>query len=71
MARSLPPLSAAPPSAGEMWFEPKGTNEIVGIPLGVLDGNDVPSPKIRVWTDSATGWAPVDGNLPQYHKGDA
>jgi len=49
-----------------VWFESLDYPEIVAIPLGVLDDDDIPAPKMHIWTRSKPGWCTIHDNLPQH-----
>jgi hypothetical protein len=49
-----------------LWFEPAGLPHYLGIPLGVLDGDDAPSPKMHVWMSSKVSWVQIADGLPQH-----
>ena len=49
-----------------VWFESLDHPEIVGIPLGVLDSDDVPPPEMHIWVSSKPGWCSISDGLPEY-----
>jgi hypothetical protein len=39
---------------------------VLGIPLGGLEGVDIPGPEAHIFTDSKAGWYTITDSLPQY-----
>ena len=52
-----------------VWFESKEDDELVMLPLGVLDDGDIPSPGMHIWVTSKPGWCAIHDELPQHEKG--
>jgi hypothetical protein len=52
-----------------LWYEPEGAPQYRGIPLGVLDDGDIPTPAMHVWTKSKVPWAslPEDATAHETH----
>ena len=48
-----------------LWYEPANLPAFRGVPLGVIDEGDVPTPEMHVWTKSKVSWASID-ELPQH-----
>lgn len=51
-----------------LWFESKQRDDIVMLPLGVLDDGDVPSPGMHIWVASKPRWCVIHDGLPQYDR---
>ena len=49
-----------------LWYEPANVPAFRGIPLGVIDEGDVPTPGMHVWTKSKVSWASMDDSLPRH-----
>lgn len=49
-----------------LWYEPANVPAFRGVPLGVVDEGDVPTPGMHVWTKSKAAWASIDDTLPQH-----
>jgi len=49
-----------------LWYEPANLPAFRGVPLGVIDEGDVPTPEMHVWTKSKVSWASIDDELPQH-----
>lgn len=49
-----------------LWFESLDFPEVVAIPLGVLDGGDLPTPEMHIWTDSNPPWCVINDGLPKH-----
>jgi hypothetical protein len=49
-----------------LWYEPTALPQFRGIPLGVLDDEEVPGPQMHVWTRSKVSWAEISDGLPRY-----
>ncbi len=47
-------------------YEPANVPAFRGVPLGVVDEGDVPTPRMHVWTKSKVAWATIDDALPQH-----
>ena len=52
-----------------VWFESLDHPEIVGIPLGVLDDGEIPSPEMHLWVQSKPQWCAINDHLPQHQQG--
>jgi hypothetical protein len=50
-----------------LWYEPTRLPQFRGIPLGVIDDEGVPEPKMHVWTKSKVCWASISDDLPQHN----
>jgi hypothetical protein len=50
-----------------VWYEPKGLPQYLGIPLGIIDSGDVPTPAMHVWVKSKVPWLTISDSLPQYN----
>ena len=49
-----------------LWYEPAAVPAFRGIPLGVIDEGEVPTPMMHVWTQSKVSWASIDDALPRH-----
>ncbi len=49
-----------------VWFESHDYPNIVAVPLGVLDGGDIPSPAMHIWTQSNPAWCTITDDLPRH-----
>jgi hypothetical protein len=49
-----------------LWYEPANVPAFRGVPLGVIDEGDVPTPGMHVWTKSKVSWASIDDSLPTH-----
>jgi len=49
-----------------VWFESLEHPEIVGIPLGVLEGGEIPAPEMHLWVASKPAWCDIRDDLPQW-----
>jgi hypothetical protein len=49
-----------------LWYEPANAPAYRGVPLGVIDAGDVPTPEMHVWTQSQVSWASIDDELPRH-----
>ena len=49
-----------------LWYEPAGLAQFRGIPLGAIDGGDVATPAMHVWTKSKVDWITIGDDLPQH-----
>ena len=49
-----------------VWFESKEDEDIVMLPLGVLDDGNIPSPDMHIWVTSKPGWCAIHDELPQH-----
>jgi hypothetical protein len=49
-----------------LWYEPANVPTFRGIPLGVIDEGDVPTPQMHVWTQSKVSWASFEDELPRH-----
>ena len=49
-----------------LWYEPANVPAFRGVPLGVIDEGDVPTPGMHVWTRSMVSWASLDDSLPRH-----
>ncbi len=49
-----------------LWYEPANVPAFRGIPLGMVDEGDVPTPGMHVWTKSKVPWASIDDALPRH-----
>ena len=47
-----------------LWYEPASLPAFRGVPLGVIDAGEVPTPEMHVWTKSKVSWASIDDELP-------
>lgn len=54
-----------------VWFESKDDDDVVMLPLGVLDDADIPPPRMHIWVSSKPGWCAIHDELPQYARGPA
>ena len=52
-----------------LWFESIDYPQIVGIPLGVLDDEDLPKPEMHLWVSARPTWYHIDDDLPRHDKG--
>lgn len=52
-----------------VWFESIDFPDVVGIPLGVLDDDDLPPPEMHLWVDSNPSWCLILDGLPQHRRG--
>ncbi len=52
-----------------VWFESKDYADVVGIPLGLIDEGEVPTPEFHLWTDSMPTWCELNDDLPKYPQG--
>ena len=52
-----------------VWFESIDFPDVVGIPLGVLDSANLPSPEMHLWVDSKPSWCVILDDLPRHGKG--
>lgn len=52
-----------------LWFEPDAFVEILGIPLGVLDGAHIAAPQEHLWTSAMPAWSCIHDDLPQLPEG--
>jgi hypothetical protein len=48
-----------------LWYEPAALPQFRGIPLGIVEGADVPAPVMHVWTQSKVPWVALTDDLPQ------
>jgi hypothetical protein len=52
---------------GHVWSGDVGSDGVVGVRFGALDGDPGIAPRWRQWLSSAPGWAPIpDDGLPRY-----
>jgi|GEM_PF-3790889 len=49
-----------------VWFESIEFPEIIGIPLGVLEGEAIPAPEVHLWVSSNPAWCVIEDGLPAY-----
>ena len=49
-----------------LWYEPEGRPQYRGIPLGIVDEGDVPTPAMHVWTRSKVSWTSLPGDVPAH-----
>jgi hypothetical protein len=49
-----------------LWYEPANVPTFRGIPLGVIDAGDVPTPQMHVWMKSKVSWASFEDELPRH-----
>ncbi len=49
-----------------LWFESKENDDVVMLPMGVLDDSDVASPDMHIWVDSKPAWCAIHDDLPQH-----
>jgi hypothetical protein len=49
-----------------LWYEPDGRPQYRGIPFGILDEGEVPTPAMHVWTKSKVGWASIGDGVKEY-----
>ncbi len=47
-----------------VWFESTDFPEIIAIPLGVIDDEDIPLPEQHLWVDSKPDWRVINDDLP-------
>ncbi|NKB35513.1 MAG: GFA family protein [Pseudomonadales bacterium] len=52
-----------------VWFESIDFPEIVGIPLGVIDEGEIPTPEQHLWVNSKPDWCTINDELPQREQG--
>lgn len=52
-----------------VWFESIDFPEIIGIPLGIIDEGDIPSPEQHLWVNSKPQWCTINDELPQRKQG--
>lgn len=55
-----------PTCGSPVWFESIDRPDIVAIPLGALDGGNIPSPAMRIWVRSRPDWCAISDALPQH-----
>ena len=51
-----------------LWYEPDGMPQYRGIPLGVIDEGEVPSPAMHVWTRSKVAWVTLADDIPAHAR---
>lgn len=51
-----------------LWFESKQNDDIVMLPMGVLDDGDVPPPEMHIWVASKPHWCTISDGLPRYDE---
>jgi hypothetical protein len=49
-----------------LWYEPDGRPQYRGIPLGIIDEGEVPTPGMHVWTKSRVDWASTRDGIKEY-----
>jgi hypothetical protein len=49
-----------------LWYEPANVPAFRGIPLGVIDEGDIPTPEMHVWMKSKVSWASIEDELPRH-----
>ena len=49
-----------------VWYESTDYPEVVGIPLGVIDSGEVPTPGMHLWVRSSPSWCAIVDGLPQH-----
>lgn len=49
-----------------LWYEPEGMPQYRGIPLGIIDEGEVPTPAMHVWTRSKVSWTALPGDVPTH-----
>ena len=49
-----------------VWYEPNDLPQFRGIPLGMLDGGEIPLPTMHVWVKSKVPWVSITDDRPQY-----
>lgn len=48
------------------WFESLDFPDIVAVPLGVLDDQDIQAPEMHIWVKSRTAWSAINDEMPQH-----